>query len=66
MTNEATDATDATPVTLDSIAEAVASRFKAERRVLSFDEYLALFDEAPVQNARDASRYLRDCFLHYG
>jgi predicted Ser/Thr protein kinase len=63
MTHEATDAT---PVTLDSIAEAVASRFKAERRVLAFDEYLALFDEAPVQNARDASRYLRDCFLHYG
>ena len=34
--------------------------------MLSFDEYLALFDEGPVAGARDASRYLRDCFLHYG
>lgn len=53
-------------VSLESIAEAVAGRFKAERRVLSFDEYLKLFDENPVQCARDASRFLRDCFLHYG
>ena len=54
------------PVSLDAIAEAVARRFKAERRVLSFDEYLALFDENPVASSRDASRYVRDCFLHFG
>ena len=53
-------------VSLESIAEAVAGRFKAERRVLSFDEYLKLFDDDPVHGARDASRFLRDCFLHYG
>ncbi len=53
-------------VSLESIAQAVASRFQADRRLLSFDEYLALFDENPVQCARDSSRYLRDCFLHFG
>lgn len=41
-------------------------RFQSERRVLSFDEYLALFHEGPQRHTRDAARYLRDCFDHYG
>src|SRR3977135_1897234 len=49
-----------------AIAEHVEQRFRAGRRVLSFAEFLALFDEQPVRYSRDASRYLRDVFDHYG
>jgi len=49
-----------------TIAEHVELRFRAGRRVLSFAEFLALFDEQPVRYSRDASRYLRDVFDHYG
>jgi len=49
-----------------AIAEHVEQRFRAGRRVLSFAEFLSLFDEHPVRYSRDASRYLRDVFDHYG
>ncbi|HZU83704.1 MAG TPA: serine protein kinase PrkA [Polyangiaceae bacterium] len=49
-----------------AIAEHVEQRFRAGRRVLSFAEFLALFDEQPVRYSRDASRYLRDVFDHFG
>src|SRR3981081_1874075 len=49
-----------------TIAEHVEQRFRAGRRVLSFAEFLAFFDEQPVRYSRDASRYLRDVFDHYG
>ncbi len=49
-----------------AIAEHVEQRFRAGRRVLSFAEFLALFDEQPVRYSRDASRYLRDVLDHYG
>ena len=48
------------------IAEHVEQRFRSARRVLSFAEFLALFDEQPVRYSRDSSRYLRDVFDHYG
>ncbi len=41
-------------------------RFASARRVLSFDEYLALYDSAPRRYARDAARWIRDLFTHYG
>jgi predicted Ser/Thr protein kinase len=49
-----------------NIAEHVEQRFRSGRRVLSFAEFLLLFDEHPVRYSRDASRYLRDVFDHYG
>ncbi len=49
-----------------TIAEHVEQRFRSGRRVLSFAEFLGLFDELPVRYSRDASRYLRDVFDHYG
>jgi serine protein kinase len=49
-----------------AVAESVEKRFKAGRRVLSFAEYLDLFERDPVRHSRDASRYLRDVFDHYG
>jgi serine protein kinase len=49
-----------------AVAENVEKRFKTSRRVLSFAEYLELFAVDPARHSRDASRYLRDVFDHYG
>jgi predicted Ser/Thr protein kinase len=49
-----------------AIAGHVEQRFRASRRVLSFAEFLELFGAEPVRYSRDASRYLRDVFDHYG
>src|SRR5690606_17887938 len=39
---------------------------ESQKRVLSFDEYLALFAQHPWRHSRDAARYLRDCIDHFG
>jgi serine protein kinase len=49
-----------------AIADHVEQRFRTGRRVLAFSEFLELFDTDPVLYSRDASRYLRDAFDHYG
>lgn len=49
-----------------AVAESVEQRFKTGRRVLSFAEYLDLFASDPTRHSRDASRYLRDTFDHFG
>jgi serine protein kinase len=51
---------------ITSVADSVEKRFQRGRRVLSFSEYLELFATDPVRYSRDASRYLRDAFEHYG
>ncbi len=51
---------------LHNVASAVEKRFLEGRRVLSFGEYLDMFAQDPVRHSRDASRYVRDCFDHYG
>ncbi len=51
---------------LERIGGRVRERFEAEKRVLSFNEYLAEFEAYPSRHTRDAARYLRDCFDHYG
>ncbi len=51
---------------ISAVAESVEKRFQRGKRVLSFSAYLDLFASDPVRYARDASRYLRDCFDHYG
>jgi predicted Ser/Thr protein kinase len=51
---------------ISAVAESVEKRFLKGRRVLAFSEYLELFASDPVRFARDASRYLRDCFDHFG
>jgi predicted Ser/Thr protein kinase len=51
---------------LAAVAASVEKRFQAGRRVLSFAQYLDLFATDPVRYARDASRYLRDVFDHFG
>jgi hypothetical protein len=51
---------------LSEIARKVQDEFQEERRVLSFQQYLELFASQPVRFSRDAARYLRDVFDHYG
>jgi serine protein kinase len=51
---------------LASLARTIEASYKEGRRLLSFDEYLDLFATDPVRYGRDASRYVRDMFDHYG
>jgi predicted Ser/Thr protein kinase len=51
---------------LDDIARQVRREFGEERRVLSFHEYLELVAAEPARQCRDAARYLRDAFDHFG
>lgn len=51
---------------LQHLSVAVQDRFSAEKHVLSFEEYLDEFLEAPEHHSRDAARYLRDTFDHFG
>ncbi len=51
---------------LAQIGAVVRDRFESEKRVLSFEEYLALFAESPWRYSRDAARYLRDCLDWFG
>src|SRR5689334_10004977 len=51
---------------LEQLSAAVRSRFQAEKRVLTFDEYLAELLAHPSRHSRDAARYLRDCVDSYG
>lgn len=51
---------------LGEVSERVQRRFESERRLLSFAEYLDLFRADPVRHSRDAGRYVRDTFDHFG
>jgi predicted Ser/Thr protein kinase len=51
---------------LEQLSASVRTRFLAEKRVLSFDEYLAELLQHPFRHTRDAARYLRDCMDFYG
>lgn len=51
---------------LAQIGAVVRDRFESEKRVLSFEEYLALFEQNPWRYTRDAARYLRDCLDWFG
>jgi serine protein kinase len=51
---------------LETIREDVKARFEAQKRVLSFREYLDLVHGSPRRYTRDASRYLKDCLDFFG
>ncbi|MEJ7727998.1 MAG: serine protein kinase PrkA [Polyangiaceae bacterium] len=51
---------------LDRVAAGMERRFLEGRRVLSFQEYVELFAEQPARYGRDAARYVRDMFDHFG
>ena len=54
------------PSLLKRLARDVEQDFKEERRLLTFREYLELFVSEPERYSRDAARYLRDMFDHFG
>ncbi|MGF1468252.1 MAG: serine protein kinase PrkA [Sandaracinaceae bacterium] len=51
---------------LELIGGVVRDRFESEKRVLSMEEYLRLFEESPWRHSRDAARYVKDAFDHFG
>lgn len=51
---------------LQRVGDKVRERFEAQKRVLSYQEYLREFLDHPWRHSRDAARYLRDCFEHFG
>jgi predicted Ser/Thr protein kinase len=50
----------------ETIREEVKARFEAQKRVLSFGEYLDLVQDNPRGHTRDAARYLKDCMDFFG
>lgn len=66
MTAPAEDRVRSALTQLQSIATSIEQRFREGRRVLSFQEYLTLFASSPVRYGRDAPRYVRDMFDHFG
>jgi serine protein kinase len=51
---------------LGSVGAGVQSAFAEQRSLLSFEEYLGGFLQAPRAQARNAAQYLRDVMDHYG
>jgi len=51
---------------LGSIDQAVKKEFDANRRILSFDEYIALLREQPQQQTRGSARYVLDMMDYFG
>ena len=51
---------------LDALQSTVRERFQAEKRVLSFEEYLDEFCGHPARHTRDAARYVKECFDFFG
>jgi len=51
---------------LETIREEVKARFEAQKRVLSFGEYLDLVQGSPRRYTRDSGRYLKDCMDFFG
>ncbi|HET6418122.1 MAG TPA: serine protein kinase PrkA [Polyangiales bacterium] len=51
---------------LETIRGEVKARFEAQKRVLSYGEYLELVQDNPRRYTRDAGRYLKDCMDFFG
>src|SRR3982750_4870418 len=51
---------------LAALGAEIRDAYAKNRRVMSFDEYFALFAQAPERQARSAAQYLHDVFDHFG
>jgi predicted Ser/Thr protein kinase len=51
---------------LSRIGQEVREHFARNKRVMSFDEFYALFLAHPQQYTRNAAQYLKDVFDHFG
>jgi serine protein kinase len=53
-------------IALETIRGEVKAQFEAQKRVLSFGEYLDLVQANPRRHTRDSCRYLKDCMDFFG
>lgn len=51
---------------LDFVDNEIRKEFDGKRRILSFDEYLAILGENPRRHTRGAAKYIVDMMDHYG
>lgn len=51
---------------LQTLGAEIRDAYARNKRVMSFDEYFALFAARPDRQARSAAQYLRDVFDHFG
>jgi len=51
---------------ISTVGNGVKGAFVESRSILSFDEYVQAFVEAPRQHARSSAQYLRDVLDHFG
>ncbi len=51
---------------LSDVGTGVKGAFVENRSILSFEEYLQAFLEAPRLHARSSAQYLRDVLDHFG
>ena len=51
---------------LSTVGTGVKGAFDENRSILSFEEYLEAFVEAPRHHARSSAQYLRDVLDHFG
>jgi serine protein kinase len=51
---------------LQEVGASVSSDFVKNKTILSFEEYLELFLQAPALQSRNAAHYLRDCIDWFG
>src|SRR6478736_5535033 len=51
---------------LSRIGQEVRESYARNKRVMSFDEFYALFLAKPEQYSRSAAQYLKDVFEHFG
>src|SRR5260370_10146652 len=51
---------------LHSLGLEIRESYVKNKRVMSFEEYFALFSAQPERQARSAAQYVRDAFDHFG
>lgn len=51
---------------LQTLGAEIREAYARNKRVMSFDEYFALFAASPARQARSAAQYLKDVFDHFG
>jgi len=51
---------------LSNVGNGIKGAFVSNRSILSFEEYLAAFMEAPRRHARSSAQYLKDVMDHFG
>jgi serine protein kinase len=66
MAEQPTGGPGASEREVDRIGHRVAERFAGDRRLLTYEQFLALFAADPYLPARTAVQYLRDAVLHFG